>query len=122
MWSRYGEVIDELPIVPGSDRALISPDSRMREAAGRGDYPSVVAFLVSLLASPLPSTAETQYHCISVEFVFVDTVIEAPADLVATEAGPYICGRCRHDRRHVRPDGPDGRGRGWAREGSGSSS
>lgn len=56
VWNRYGEVIDELPIVPGSDRALISPDSRMREAAGRGDYPSVVAFLVSPLASSLSST------------------------------------------------------------------
>ena len=53
---RYGEVIDELPIVPGSDRALISPDSRRREAAGRGDYPSVVAFLVSPLSSSLSST------------------------------------------------------------------
>lgn len=41
----YGELIDELVIVPGSDRALISPDSRMREAATRGDYPSVVAFV-----------------------------------------------------------------------------
>ena len=61
---RYGEVIDELPIVPGSDRALISPDSRMREAAGRGDYPSVVAFLVSPLASSLSST-HTFHRCTS---------------------------------------------------------
>jgi ankyrin repeat protein len=74
---KYGEVVDELPIVPGSDRALISPDSRMREAAGRGDYPSVVAFLVRQqprvdVASPLVSFPFT-LACVL--FVFSELVV-----------------------------------------------